>query len=57
MEKIYERIIMLPQIVEVVRTIHQISEIQNLGVAVDVDLTVHTQQYVGVSEELRKSLA
>ena len=47
---------MLPQIVEIVKHIHHISEVNSLGVAVDVDVNVHTEQYLGVSKELRKSL-
>jgi hypothetical protein len=48
---------MLPQIVEVVKTVHQIAEYQSLGVAVDVNVEQHTSQYIGVCDELRKGLA
>ena len=47
---------MLPQIVEVMRNIHHISEINHLGIAVDVDINVQTEKYVGVSTELKKGL-
>lgn len=40
---------MLPQIVEIVKNIHHISEVNNLGVAVDVDINVQTENYIGVS--------
>jgi 2-methylisocitrate lyase-like PEP mutase family enzyme len=33
---------MLPQIVEVVKNIHHITEVNSLGVAVDVDINVQT---------------
>lgn len=48
---------MLPQIVEVVKNIYHISEVQSLGVAVDVDVNVHTEKFIGVSNELRVGLA
>lgn len=47
---------MLPQIVEVVKHIHHISEVNSLGVAVDVDVNVQTQKYLGVTQQLRQSL-
>jgi hypothetical protein len=34
---------MLPQLVEVVKTVHEISEIQSLGVARDVEMEIHTK--------------
>lgn len=47
---------MMPQIVEVVKNIHHISEVNSLGVALDVDVNVHTEKYLGVTVELRKAL-
>ena len=47
---------MLPQIVEVVRNIHHISEVNTLGTAVDVDINIHTERYLGVTNELKKGL-
>lgn len=47
---------MLPQIVEVVRNIHHITEVNSLGIAVDVDINIHTERYLGVTNELRKAL-
>lgn len=47
---------MLPQIVEIIKNIHHISEVNQLGVAVDVDVNVHTEKFIGVSTELKKSL-
>ena len=37
-EKVVERIVMLPQIVEVVRNLHSITEVQSQGIAVNVSL-------------------
>jgi hypothetical protein len=51
-----EKIVLLPQIVEVVKNIHHISEVNTLGVAVDVDINVQTEKYLGVTVELRKGL-
>lgn len=47
---------MMPQIVEVVRNIYHISETKSLGVAFDVDINLHTENYVGVTSELKASL-
>lgn len=47
---------MIPQIVEIVRNIHHVSEVNSLGVAVDVDINIQTEKYLGVSQQLRKSL-
>jgi hypothetical protein len=47
---------MLPQIVEIIKNIHHISEVNQLGVAVDVDVNVQTEKFIGVSTELKKSL-
>ena len=47
---------MIPQIVQIVRNIHHVSEVNSLGVAVDVDINVQTEKYLGVSQQLRKSL-
>ena len=55
-ERLVEKIIMLPQIVEVVRNIHHFAEVNQLGVAVDVDVNVQTENFIGVSTELKKSL-
>lgn len=52
-----EKIVMLPQIVEIIKNIHHISEVNQLGVAVDVDLNVQVEKFAGVSTELRKGLS
>lgn len=48
---------MLPQIVEVVKTVHEIAEVQALGVAKDVSSEVHTKEYVGITQDLRGELS
>lgn len=56
LERVVEKIVLMPQIVEVVKNIHHIAEVNSLGVAVDVDVNVHTENYLGVTTELRQSL-
>ena len=55
-EKLIEKIVLMPQIVEIVKNIHHISEVNQLGVAVDVVINVHAEKFIGVSTELRKGL-
>ena len=55
-EKVVERIVMLPQIVEVVKHFHQIEEVQSLGIAVNTDIHEHTEKYLSISTNLRVSL-
>ena len=55
-EKVVERIVMLPQIVEVVKHIHSISEVQSPGLAVNVSIKEHTKEFSSVSTELHTSL-
>ena len=47
---------MLPQIVEVVKHIHSISEVQSPGLAVNVSIKEHTKEFSSVSTELHTSL-
>ena len=56
-ERLVEKIVLMPQIVEVVRNIHHISEVGRLGVAIGVDSTEQTEKFQGISTELRKGLA
>jgi len=58
-EKIVERVILLPQILEVLKNVHHISEdvtLTGLGVALGVNIEVHTQDYVKLCESLRDAL-
>lgn len=48
-ERLVEKIVLLPQIVEVVKNIHHISEVNSLGTAVDVDINIQTEKYLGVT--------
>lgn len=45
MEKIVEKIVVMPQIVEVIKYVHEIIEEESLGVAVDVDISVQEVRY------------
>lgn len=55
-ERIVERVILLPQIVEILKHVHEVSEIHALGVAVGVDIDVHRRDYLLVCKTLRESL-
>jgi hypothetical protein len=48
-ERVVEKIIMSPQIVEVIKNIYHISEVNTLGIAVDVDVNIQTEKYLGVT--------
>jgi hypothetical protein len=48
-ERVVEKIIMSPQIVEVIKNIYHISEVNTLGIAVDVDINLQTEKYLGVT--------
>jgi hypothetical protein len=56
-EKVVERVILLPQILEVMKHIHEISEEKLAGVAaLGVDVEVHTQDYIGILNNLQGGL-
>ena len=40
LEKIVERIIILPQIVEVLKYVHEVAEVEDLGIALVGDIQV-----------------
>lgn len=58
-EKIVERVILMPQILEVLKNVHHISEdisLAGLGVLLGTSVEVHTQDYVKLCEGLRGGL-
>lgn len=58
-EKVVERVILLPQILEVLKNVHHLSEdvtLAGLGVALGVSVEVHTQDYVKLCESMRGAL-
>lgn len=55
-EKIVERVILLPQIIEILKHVHDISEVHSMGIAAGVDIDLHTKNYVSVSRNLKDSL-
>lgn len=55
-ERIVERVVLLPQIVEILKHVHDVSEIHALGVAVGVDVDLHRRDYLLVCKTLRESL-
>lgn len=56
MEKIVEKIVIMPQIVEVLKYIHEVVETETLGVAVGVDVATHEQRYKLLSRDLKGNL-
>jgi len=38
LEKIVERIVIMPQVVEVLKYVHEIAETQDLGIALGIDI-------------------
>ena len=61
LEKIVERVTLLPQIVEVLKHVHEITEerISGLGLGIaelGVDIKVHTADYIALCDNLRSAL-
>lgn len=61
LEKVVERVTLLPQIVEVMKHIHEITDANisgiGLGIAeLGVDVQVHTADYIALCTDLRKKL-
>ena len=46
----------MPQIVEVLKYVHEVCETEELGVAVNVDVSVHEQKYKQLSGKIRGEL-
>ena len=55
-EKIVEKVIVMPQIVEVLKYVHEICESEDAGVAVDVDVGTHEARYKELSKNIEKQL-
>ena len=55
-EKIVERIVILPQIFEVLKYVHEIAETDNLGLAVGVDIVEQERRYKEVYGVARNQL-
>jgi hypothetical protein len=56
LEKIVEKIVVMPQIVEVLKYVHEVVESEELGVAVGVDVMTHEQRYKILTKDLKASL-
>lgn len=46
----------MPQIVEVLKYVHEITEKQELGVAVDIETATYEQRYRGLSKSIKTEL-
>ena len=51
-EKIAEKIVLMPQIVEVLKYVHEITEQESLGVAVKAEIGVEQVQYENLARSL-----
>ena len=56
LEKIVEKIVIMPQIVEVLKYVHEVVETEELGIAVGVDVMTHEQKYKILVKDLKSSL-
>lgn len=55
-EKIVEKIVVMPQIVEVLKYIHEVCESEDAGVAVDVEVGAHEARYKDLSRNIERHL-
>lgn len=53
LEKIVEKIVVMPQIVEVLKYVHEVTEKEELGVAVGVDVATHEQRLKILTKDLK----
>lgn len=53
LEKIVEKIVIMPQIVEVLKYVHEVTEKDQLGVAVGVDVTSHEKKLNVLTKDIK----
>ena len=51
MEKIFEKIVIMPQIVEVLKYVHELID-NDININVEVDVSVEAQEYKRIGEDL-----
>lgn len=56
LEKIVEKIVVMPQIVEVLKYVHEVVEEETLGVAVGVEVHTHEQKYKLLVKDIKVQL-
>ena len=56
LEKIVEKIVIMPQIVEVLKYVHEVVEEETLGVAIGVDVQTHEQKYKLLTKDIKVQL-
>jgi hypothetical protein len=56
LEKIVEKIVVMPQIVEVLKYVHEVVEEETLGVAVGVEVASHEQKYKFLTANLKTNI-
>ena len=57
LEKIVEKIVVMPQIVEVLKYVHEVFEEETLGVAVGVEVSTHEQKYKVLTQNLKSNIS
>lgn len=53
LEKIVEKIVVMPQIVEVLKYVHEVTEKEELGVAVGIDVASHEQRLKILTKDIK----
>lgn len=53
LEKIVEKIVVMPQIVEVLKYVHEVTEKEELGVAVGIDVATHEQRLKILTKDIK----
>lgn len=56
LEKIVEKIVIMPQIVEILKYVHEVVEEETLGVAVGIDVATHEQRYKLLTKDIKVQL-
>lgn len=51
-----EKIVVMPQIVEVLKYVHEITEVEDIGVAIDVEASTYEQKYKVLSKSIKTEL-
>lgn len=56
-EKIVEKIVVMPQIVEVLKYVHELAEEDDLTASLSIDVSVEAQEYKKLGEDLERGFA
>jgi hypothetical protein len=56
-EKIVEKVVMMPQIVEVLKYVHELVDSDELSTSLNIDVSVEAQEYKKLGEDLERGFA